>query len=517
MKKRLGYLAHGQIFIVGFCVLIFLGIVWTGEKVQAQNTWYVATDGNDGNAGTDITNSFASIQKAHTVCQPGDTIYLRGGTYEIFSSGSTGIDLTKNGTSENRIYLWNFPGEAPVLDFNQMSTESGVTGVSLAGDYWHLKGIEITKAKEGTGNSASGMVITGSNNILELLDLNRIEGRALLLYSSASDNLVLNCDAHHNYDPLHSGGNADGFQAIAVTGVNNRFTGCRSWFNSDDGFDLWETEAPITIDNCWALKNGYIPDTPLPAGNGNGFKLGRNSTGPRHVIYRNLAVSNLDKGIDHNSSGGGMDIYNNTVFANTNVSFNIKESAEFNVKNNISYRVRTHIEGESGNDVSHNSWNLNIPLDENNFKSMDYTEMLRPRKADGSLPDIDFLNLSAGSELIDRGVDIGLAFTGNAPDLGAFEFGMTNSIEEDLANHPETSSRDFLKVYPVPSESGLVYLLLNERINDAQLSVFDINGKKLSEWALKGGSEISLELDSGMYILVCRIPNHVQRTKIIIH
>src|SRR4029077_20715569 len=44
-----------------------------------------------------------------------------------------------------------------------------------------------------------------------------------------------------------------------------------------------------------------------------------------------------------------------------------------------------------------------------------------PRKADGSLPDIDFMRLVAGSHLIDAGVDVGLPFNGSAPDLGYFE------------------------------------------------------------------------------------------------
>jgi hypothetical protein len=37
------------------------------------------------------------------------------------------------------------------------------------------------------------------------------------------------------------------------------------------------------------------------------------------------------------------------------------------------------------------------------------------------LPDVDFLHLASGSDLIDGGVDVGLDFDGSAPDLGAFE------------------------------------------------------------------------------------------------
>ena len=46
---------------------------------------------------------------------------------------------------------------------------------------------------------------------------------------------------------------------------------------------------------------------------------------------------------------------------------------------------------------------------------------MAPRQADGSLPVNDFARLVARSDLIDKGVDVGLPFAGAAPDLGAFE------------------------------------------------------------------------------------------------
>ena len=46
------------------------------------------------------------------------------------------------------------------------------------------------------------------------------------------------------------------------------------------------------------------------------------------------------------------------------------------------------------------------------------------RKADGSLPDLNgYFQLAEGSDLIDAGTDVGLAYEGTAPDLGAFEYG----------------------------------------------------------------------------------------------
>jgi MYXO-CTERM domain-containing protein len=49
---------------------------------------------------------------------------------------------------------------------------------------------------------------------------------------------------------------------------------------------------------------------------------------------------------------------------------------------------------------------------------------LGPRQADGSFPNVDFLKLAAGSQMIDKGTNVGLPFAGTAPDLGAYEYGL---------------------------------------------------------------------------------------------
>jgi hypothetical protein len=55
------------------------------------------------------------------------------------------------------------------------------------------------------------------------------------------------------------------------------------------------------------------------------------------------------------------------------------------------------------------------------FASVVAAGMDGARQADGSLPELPFMRLAAGSDLIDSGVDVGLPFAGAAPDLGAFE------------------------------------------------------------------------------------------------
>jgi hypothetical protein len=56
--------------------------------------------------------------------------------------------------------------------------------------------------------------------------------------------------------------------------------------------------------------------------------------------------------------------------------------------------------------------------------SVDTTGIRGARYSDGSLPTLTYLRLKTGSDLIDVGVNIGIAYNGPAPDLGAFEYGV---------------------------------------------------------------------------------------------
>ena len=69
-----------------------------------------------------------------------------------------------------------------------------------------------------------------------------------------------------------------------------------------------------------------------------------------------------------------------------------------------------------------NSWNLAVTANTADFLSLLESAAKAPRKPDGSLPDV-FARLVSGSDLIDKGANVGLPFNGTAPDLGAFEFG----------------------------------------------------------------------------------------------
>ena len=71
----------------------------------------------------------------------------------------------------------------------------------------------------------------------------------------------------------------------------------------------------------------------------------------------------------------------------------------------------------------HNTWDSStgVTVTAADFVSVDGTQLATARNSDGSLPTINFLHLASGSDLINKGVDVGLTYLGTYPDLGAFE------------------------------------------------------------------------------------------------
>ncbi|MGE5807424.1 MAG: right-handed parallel beta-helix repeat-containing protein [Ignavibacteria bacterium] len=400
--------------------MIFSILLFT---VSSYSQIYVAPGGSDGNPGT-FMEPLATIPAAVIKAQPGDTIYLRGGTYTL----STTITISRDGSESSRFYLSAFNYERPLLNFSSMAVSSSNRGIRLSGDYWHVKGINI----KGAGDN--GMNVSGSNNIIEFCSFFENRDTGLQLSGGASNNQIINCDSYFNADP--DNGDADGFAPKLDVGSGNYFYGCRAWQNSDDGWDGYlrpSNDINTTLENCWCFANGYLKNGNPSSGNGNGYKMGGSDdrTLMHNFTLKNcIAFDNRVKGFDQNNNKGSMIIYNSSAYRNgTNYSItsplNAGKTAE--IINGLSLGAF----GSLGAFVAQqtNSWQSSFNVAADDFISIDTSGVRGPRNADGSLPDINFLHLAPGSDLINGGTDVGLPFAGSAPDLGAFETGLNVPVE----------------------------------------------------------------------------------------
>jgi parallel beta-helix repeat protein len=362
------------------------------ESIIEPADFYVATNGSDSNPGT-IDQPFATVPHAISLVQPGELIYIRGGTYtpaeSFFFSGINGLE-------GQMIRVFAYPGEKPIFDFSlDLDTNQG-WGL-YESSYWHIKGIAIYNAHD------VGMRIRNNSNynIIEDMEFAFNEENGFAVHTFSTNNLILNNVSHHNYDPDRHGEDADGY-VVGTNAIDNTLRGNIAHDNSDDGFDLWES-INTTLEGNVAYSNGFDlwGEGANFNGDGNGYKLGQGIGG--HLLIGNIGWGNAATGATFNTASGPLILYNNTMYGQTN-NYYFKERAHV-LRNNISFNGSFSL--DEFTDDQNNSWNLGIS--DPGFLSED---TMSP----------DFLKLAPGSPAIDAGVDLGLPFSGNAPDLGAHEF-----------------------------------------------------------------------------------------------
>lgn len=288
---------------------------------------YVSPTGKSSNLGTEA--SPVDIYTAVNYAKAGDKIYLLGGTYKL--STPIVIDRGHDGTADAPIYLMADPTDSarPVLNFSRQTENA--TAMTLAGNYWYLKGFDVTESKD----AQKGLQVSGKYNVVEDVDAykNGNTGIQISRYLGTDGydmwpayNTILNCTSYLNADAGYE--DADGFAAKLTVADGNKFVGCIAAYNADDGWDLFAkvqsgSIGAVTIDNCVAFKNGYIVDdngAEVDAGNGNGFKMGGDSMSGYHVLKNSVAFGNKAKGIDSNSCPD-IQVYNCTSF--NNESYNV--------------------------------------------------------------------------------------------------------------------------------------------------------------------------------------------------
>jgi len=414
-------------------------------------TYFIATNGNDANPGTQAQpfRNFSKINSLSLVA--GDTVYIMPGTY---SSGATSnspqwcVRITgKNGTSTNPIVISAYPYASAArvtLDCSDFQHTSDFVGIQMETSSWFVfNRIRVT----GIPQRVAGQVCLGwwfLNNAGNFL-VNNCEsdhiGNNGFRHDNTNNMTYLNCDAHHIDNPFDPGiqrhGGADGFGVYnaANTSTGTLYKKCRAYWCSDDGWDSNNFSRDITYDSCWAFWGGYVQDVfPLTHsqggvnwGDGDGFKLGGDATIASSSNLRTakncVSFENFASGFDQNLANIGMTFYNNTTYSCLKAGFFVytQTPSPMVVRNNLSYNngfTQNFINGSTTQ--SNNSWNGAVTVTNADFALLTSTGVDGPRQANGDLPNLAYLHLATGSDLIAAGINVGIPFVPPAPNIGAF-------------------------------------------------------------------------------------------------
>ncbi|MEN8905594.1 MAG: right-handed parallel beta-helix repeat-containing protein [Clostridiales bacterium] len=417
MSKKIKYLTVILILVAIITISMFATILNAGRHDKP--TYFVTPNGSSENSGKSFDEAL-DLRTAITSAVPGDLILLEGGTYSInYVEGEKNtINLTQSGEEGNEIKIQTVGNSRALIDFSfpELAWVQNSYGFFITGNYWNIKGIDITHA------GYQGAYVTGSHNTFENCRFFDNRNTGLEINKGGSYTTVINCDAFLNYDPKKFGSMADGFGPKQTMGPGNKFYDCRAWENSDDGFDCYDSPEAVTFDGCLAFRNGVnVWEYEDFVTNANGFKIGGKYQQANHVLRNCLVFDQPKKGFDQNNNTGGLTIYNCLAY-NNGINFglgnDVNEGQIHDLKNNISLNGPDTI---SNSKESNNSWNDGFSASENDFISLDTSLATLNRKANGSLKSTQLFKLKKSSILIDAGIDVGLPFNGLAPDLGAYE------------------------------------------------------------------------------------------------
>jgi len=452
-------------------VLFLFNFLW----LSGQTNYYISPAGSNTLGDGTIGNPWATWQKGFESAEAGDTVYIRGGVYSpldvayqacvVYINPNDGINsVGHDGTRDLPICIFNYPGEKPILDCKNVDYPAGYpTGLGLDRiNFWHIKGLTVINVLQPTPVTVHGIIMGyGSNCTFENLTVQNIGGKGILCYNYfqytdendscwypeqlgiVGDTIrYINCDASYCMDSIGRGGvdygnYSDGFwMNIQDTMSCVIMDGCRSWMNSDDGFDL-PTRGVMKMNNCWAWNNGH-----LVSGGGNGIRNDpmSNKLDMPWTTKNCLAAFNKNSGFTVGYPGD----YERPTYWYNNLSYDNDYGVWIygqdttqgrvirTVRNNVLFGnhtfdaliaiiPQTYSNNFLGN-VESLGIEMNIP-DHNpqvfatvdDFVSLDSTLLVSPRNSDGSLPNINFGKLVQGSDLIGAGVNVGMSLN---PDMG---------------------------------------------------------------------------------------------------
>ncbi|MCA8951286.1 MAG: right-handed parallel beta-helix repeat-containing protein [Planctomycetes bacterium] len=391
-----------------------LGVLVCCTGLVAQAPLVYTVDGSLTNPGT---NEFTDIQSAI------NAIPVQSGTTNPnIASQSVTIQIKDTVTYTPPQSILIRTRGAPGIILRLESAPTNVGRVTILGSnanynsainvlgacYWHIRGLEVDGTVAANPSADKGGIRVGPQRVDAAGQYNTAAPLVDLLVShhiviedceahhcsytgigidSSHDCSIVNCDAHHNTDEQGAavGDNADGIQIFYSTFWNtfggdprqshgNSIIGCRSWRNSDDGFDCWRS-FPVEIRSSWAWSNGtpVLSDgVPGFRGNGVGFKLGREGDG--NTVVNCVAFDNDEYGFSSNGSDGVCRFYNCTAFRNRLYNF-LSRYADSDqphiLVNNLSWQGGNGDHSVNGAVVEiNNSWNIGYTFSAGDFEAI---------------------------------------------------------------------------------------------------------------------------------------------------
>lgn len=243
---------------------------------------YVSPTGSNGNPGT-FALPWQTVRYGANRLDPGDTLYVRGGTYAEV------VLVNKSGTAAAPITITNYPNEVPVIDGRTIPDTDWQMLVNLRGDYIHVNGFEVKNCNMQANNPYPATPSGGYG-----------------VYMGGHDNRVSYMNVHHNRSV-----------GILAGGDNSIVEDCWVWQNCQDN----NTTPHVQWASGLTLSRG-----------------GLNGTGITHnaIARRNTVFNNWGEGLNTFEADGTL-LEDNLVYDNFSVNLYISDARNVLAQRNLVY------------------------------------------------------------------------------------------------------------------------------------------------------------------------------------
>ncbi|MCB9775572.1 MAG: right-handed parallel beta-helix repeat-containing protein [Nitrospiraceae bacterium] len=364
------------------------------------SAFYVSTSGNDANPGTQSA-PFRTIKRGLGVLQPGNTLFIRGGTYQEFLHSWNGTRFPSGNSWSSPITIAAFNGETVnlvgsidlaqsspaiqylIFDGIRINANGEETGISLTGNTHHIR-FQNGEVK----NAGRWGIATNFHNTTSFADT---------FYE------FINLDVHHN------GRTKNVDHGFYIKTSRNLIDGCHIHDNVAWGIHNFAGDNSEPKANNNTYRNNLIHHNGINYSQGGGITMG---SGDNNIAYNNVVWKNYT-GINVHSYRNPVNsgVFHNTIYGNTGYGILIEPGSQgADVINNISYGNYVNMDNRgSGTSIS------------NNLTS-------NPSFKNASAGDF---HLQSGSAAIDTGTTLSAVPTdregrrrpqGNRSDIGAYEW-----------------------------------------------------------------------------------------------
>jgi hypothetical protein len=278
-------------------------------------TYYISQEGSDSNScrsaqRTTRSENKLTIAAALECVSPGDTLYIRGGTYTGWNNTIDSQMFTvPSGTSfSNAVTIAGYPGESVTL--RPPYNLSGIRLTSGAPHHLILRDFTIDMVNSTPGADAAGIMLYTAHHIrFERLDVQRSPAFGVHFGDSTPNNEMLNCRIHDNGFPGDSASNGHG---LYISSSGNLFDGNEVYNNQGYGFHVYNNWGSHADPSNNIVRNNTVFNNGLHGEPGYGivFAWGSGNVAHDNVIYGNPG------GVQVYTYATGTSIYNNTIYNN---------------------------------------------------------------------------------------------------------------------------------------------------------------------------------------------------------